>query len=279
MILNLNRPEINIQVIGMALRMKMASDRQLRRIMGGALLLLQVVLMQQASAQQAASPNTFEIIRPEAIEPSVVGYQDYYDPWEPFNRRMFAFNDVVYEHALIPLSESYLLLPEPVRTGVGNVFANLREPLHLVNNGLQGKLTHSGRNFVRFVTNTTVGILGIWDPANNWLGVAPDITSLNETLQKMQVGTGPFLVMPLLGVTDLRGGSSRVVETFFNPIRYLVDSPESTLVIGFDNFQAVAPSASSYLLLRNESTDPYLYFRNQYLQGSRRDEEFPLERD
>jgi phospholipid-binding lipoprotein MlaA len=266
----------------MALLMKVAGGgRKLLGIISGALLLSQAVLMHQTFAQQSGSPNTFEIIRPESIEPSVVGYpdQDYYDPWEPFNRRMFTFNDVVYRHALIPLSETYLKLPQPARTGVGNVFANLREPLHLINHGLQGKPTLSGRNFVRFITNTTVGILGIWDPANNWLGIAPGRTSLNETLQKMQVGAGPFLVMPLLGVTDLRGGSSRMVETFFNPIRYLVDSPESMLVIGFDNLQAIAPSASTYLVLRNESTDPYLYFRNQYLQGARRDVEFSLERD
>lgn len=255
--------------------------RQVHCIMGATLLLLQAVFMQQAGAQQDASPNTFEIIRPDTIEPSVVGYQDqeYYDPWEPFNRRMFTFNDVVYRHALIPLSETWLKLPQPARTGVGNVFANLREPLHLINHGLQGEFTDSGRNFVRFVTNTTVGILGIWDPANSWLDIAPGKTSLNETLQKMQVGAGPFLVMPLLGATDLRGGSSRVVETLFNPIRFLMDSPESTLVIGVDNFQAAAPTAPSYLVLRNESADPYLYFRNQYLQGSRRDEEFPLEQE
>jgi phospholipid-binding lipoprotein MlaA len=260
----------------------MSGGRQLRSIgywplATGCWLL--ALLASPASPQQQGSPNTLEIIRPEAIEPTVVAYQDYYDPWEPFNRRMFAFNDVVYRHALIPLSETWLKLPQPARTGVGNVFANLREPLHVINHGLQGEFSSSGRNLVRFVTNTTVGILGIWDPADSWLGIAPGRTSLSETLQKMNVGAGPFLVVPLLGVTDLRGGSSRAVETFFNPIRFLVESPESTLVIGFDNFQAAAPSAPSYLVLRNESADPYLYFRNQYLQNSRRDEEFPLEQD
>lgn len=226
----------------------------------------------------AVEPDAVNIVNiPEAaaMEPTVVAYRDYHDPWEGFNRRIFAFNDVTYRYALIPLSKGYLeVVPQPVRSGVGRVFSNLREPLNAINHGLQGEFRYSGRNLLRFVTNSTVGVLGIFDPATHWLGIDPRRSTLNDTLSRHDVGAGPYLVFPLLGPTDLRGGMARSVETLVHPLRFLLPEPEATLSIAFDNFQAYAPVADVYPDLRERTSDPYVYFRNQYLQGRERNEDF-----
>lgn len=207
---------------------------------------------------------------------TVVSYDDYSDPLIGMNRAIFAFNDVTYRYALIPMSKGYLyVVPEPARRGVGNFFYNLKSPVYIVNNALQLKPKDAGVNLLRFGINTTVGILGLFDPAKHWFDLEKADTTLGDTLAQYGAGYGVYLVVPFLGPSDLRTGTSTLVEGYLHPIRYLMeDERERFLVQGFDYFQEFAPSAEDYENLREESDDPYIFFRNMYLQGLQRDAEY-----
>lgn len=213
----------------------------------------------------------------QEVDPTVVDSreQGYQDPLEPLNRAVFTFNDAVYSHALVPLGRGYVLVtPDPVRQGISRVFNNIEEPVHAVNHTLQGDLSAAGGNVLRFLTNTTIGLLGILDPAESWLGLAGEETSLQETLMTYRVGQGMYLVIPFLGPSDLHGASARITQgLLLNPFQYLTDYPATFYLNTFDLFQEFAPNADNYVELKEEAEDPYVYFRNQYLQGVSRDQE------
>lgn len=206
-------------------------------------------------------------------EATVVGLDEYPDPLEKFNRVMFGFNDVMFTYVVIPLGNVYEVIPGEVRNGVSRAFLNIREPLNMVNHLAQGRLGSAGQNAVRFVTNTILGVGGIFDAAEGLFGVAPKPTSFNDTFIRYGVGSGPYVVLPLLGPTDMRGGAASIVDNTLHPVRLITDNPETTYIIVFDNFQRVVPQMSTYVELRDQADDPYVYFRNQYLQTAARDED------
>jgi phospholipid-binding lipoprotein MlaA len=210
-----------------------------------------------------------------AIEPTVVSYPEYRDPLIWVNRGIFAFNDVAYRFLLIPLGKGYVkVVPDPVQRSVGNFFYNLKMPVYAVNHLLQLEPEPLGRNLLRFGINTTVGLLGLFDPARAWWGLEREETDFEETLARYGAGYGIYLVLPVFGPSDLRGGASLVVDHFLNPIVYLTEDPEKTVIQGYDFFQAYAPGAERYETLRRKSDDPYTFFRNLYLQGVQRDAEY-----
>lgn len=244
--------------------------RRLRE--GAALVLLLGALNGCASRTERPS----EAVRPsDAPEPTVVAYRDYEDPLIGLNRAVFAFNDVFYRYLLIPLSGVYVeQVPVPVRTGVGNFFYNLKTPIYAVNNALQGEPRRLGRNLARFAVNTTLGLFGIFDPAKAWFDLERAETHFEQTLSGYGAGYGVYLVLPIFGPSDLRNAPSKVVDYLLNPVPHLLDEPEATLVQGFDHLQKNAPEAGRYLTLRARSEDPYVFFRNLYLQRVQRDADY-----
>lgn len=217
---------------------------------------------------------------PGDIEPTVVSYRNFRDPLEPVNRAVFAFNDVSYRYVFVPLARGYNRhVPDPARESVGNFFHNLQAPVHLINNLLQLKPRAAGTNIARFGINSTLGILGLFDPAERWFDLAPADASLDETLAKYGAGYGFYLVVPLLGPSSLRAGSSALVEGYFHPIAYLTEDGERIIIQGFDYFQDFAPQADGYIQQVEESDDPYLFIRNLYLQTLLRDAQFRFESD
>jgi phospholipid-binding lipoprotein MlaA len=216
-----------------------------------------------------------EAIDPATVEPTVVAYHDYHDPLIRINRAIFAFNNVTYRYALIPLGKGYLrAVPEPVRQSIGNFFTNLKTPIYLVNHLIQLKGKPMVRSLQRFGINTTIGLLGLFDPAGNWYGLERAETDFEDTLIRYGAGYGAYLVLPVFGPSDIRNGLSLVVDQFLNPIPYLVDDPWANVIRGFDYFQEFAPEAEQYEIIRRESEDPYLFLRNLYLQGIQRDADY-----
>ena len=209
------------------------------------------------------------------IEPTVVAYRDYHDPLIGINRAIFAFNDVSYRYLFVPLGKGYMrFIPDPIRTSVGNFFYNIKAPIYLVNNALQLKPKAAGLNLLRFGINSTLGLLGLFDPATHWFDLDKADTDFGNTLAHYGVGYGVYLVIPLLGPSDLRNGTSALTEHFFHPINYITENPDTLIIQGFDHLQDFAPEADSYNALVEESDDPYIFFRNLYLQGVQRDAEF-----
>lgn len=206
---------------------------------------------------------------------NVISYDDYRDPLRWLNRATFAFNDVAYRFLLIPVADTYLwVMPDPLERGVHNVFENIKTPLYALNHLLQLKPKASGRSIMRFGVNSTVGLLGIFDPARAWFGIKPEETHLEDTFSRYGAGYGIYIVLPLFGPSDVRNSVSTVGEFFLNPIPYVTEEPATVVIQGTDSLQDFAPAADGYNALRVRSEDPYIFFRNLYLQGVMRDAEY-----
>ncbi|MBU3023234.1 VacJ family lipoprotein [Aestuariibacter sp. A3R04] len=238
----------------------------------------------QLSQGRTATVNTSQGAL--SVAPTVVALADgtsttgelyYHDPWEGFNRTMFQFNHVTYRYALLPLADGYqYVVPAPVRDKIGNVFDNLREPLNLVNHAMTGEIARAGTNLGRFVINSTLGILGLFDPAQRWFDLLPQKQTLATTLQHYDIGAGPYVVLPILGPADPREAFSIVTEGLVHPVNYIAQPPETyqlRIGEGIDDF---SQQSDTYRTLYDKADDPYIYFRNQYIQGQRRDQLFEL---
>ena len=214
--------------------------------------------------------------RQPAIVTNVVSYTDYRDPLIGMNRAFFVFNDYTYRYALIPVSKGYRrILPDPVHRCVDNFFYNVKAPIYFVNHLLQLEPAASGRNALRFGINSTLGLLGLFDPARAWFDLERAESHLEDTFARYGAGYGLYLVLPIFGPSDLRNGTSRALEHFLNPIPWLTEDPTTTAVQSYDYFQDFAPQAERYKPLREKSEDPYLFIRNLYLQGVQRDADYP----
>ena len=129
------------------------------------------------------------------------------DCFEGVNRSVFAFNNTLDAIVFKPLAKGYSLLPKPIRTGTGNALNNLSNLVTVPNNIFQGNITNAGTNTLRFVINSTLGILGIFDPATS-LGLEKgDKEDYGQTLGKWGFGPGCYIVLPVLGPSTLRDAS------------------------------------------------------------------------
>lgn len=212
-----------------------------------------------------------------AIEPTVVEYNNYRDPLIGLNRAIFAFNDVTYRYALIPLSKGYVkITPRSFRRSVSNFFYNIKTPIYLVNNVLQLDFKPAARNLVRFGINSTLGLFGLFDPAKSWFHLDRAETHFGDTLAHYGAGYGIYLVLPLLGPSDLRSGASELVDYRLNPLPDIVDdNSDERALRAYDYFNDFAPSADRYETLREKSEDPYIFFRNLHLQTIQRNADYP----
>lgn len=216
----------------------------------------------------------------DVIEPTVVGYQPktFDDPLESINRPIFAFNDVVYRYALIPAAKGYLkVMPEPAQQSVSNFFANIREPLNAINHLAQANGGYMLKSLARFVINSTVGLLGFFDPATAWFDIEEHKSTLGDTLHSYGADYGAYLVLPLLGSSDTRNGFSTIVESVASPLNNITDDPQTLYIQAYGGFHDFAPQAETYEKLSTESEDKYLFFRNLYLEGLLRDEQYKEE--
>lgn len=229
---------------------------------------------------QIKTSNGVITVQPTVVAPTdevserleINAESDYYDPLEFINRPLFTFNHYTYKYALIPIAKGYkAVLPDPVRNSVAKAFDNIREPLNLVNNGLSGEFSEAGNNLGRFLINSTVGLLGFFDPASTWFGIDKKPQSFSQTLMKYDVGSGAYIVLPILGQSDLRGTTSIVSESLVHPTKYIFGSPEDMAARGVDAVDNFSQQADLYETLYEQAEDPYIYFRNQYIQNINRD--------
>ena len=126
------------------------------------------------------------------------------DCFEKINRGVFAFNQVVNDVVFEPLAKGYRKLPSPVRTGTSNALSNLSIMLTLPNNILQGDILIAGKNSLRFILNTTLGVLGIFDPASKVGLNEYQSEDFGQTLGRWGMGEGCYIVLPVLGPSTLR---------------------------------------------------------------------------
>jgi phospholipid-binding lipoprotein MlaA len=134
------------------------------------------------------------------------------DPWEGFNRAIFSFNEQADKYVLKPIAQGYQwVTPDPVEDGVTNVFSNLWELTTIANDLLQFKFVQAAEDTGRFLLNTTVGLLGIFDVASH-VGLEKNQEDFGQTLGAWGVSSGPYIVVPLLGPYTVRDGFGRIVD-------------------------------------------------------------------
>jgi phospholipid-binding lipoprotein MlaA len=149
-----------------------------------------------------------------------------YDPWEPFNERMFEFNRRLDRYALKPVAKAYdKAVPDDVQRMIANAFDNVGSVKRLVNSLLQAKWDGAGREFGRFLVNTTVGFGGLFDVAKH-AGIQKSNEDFGQTLGVYGAGPGPYLVLPFFEPMTVRDGIGRGVDGFLDPLSYLLSFVE-----------------------------------------------------
>ena len=136
------------------------------------------------------------------------------DPLEGLNRKIFAFNEVADRYVLKPVARGYkTVTPTPVETSIGNFFNNIGEVQSFGNDILQGKPSNALVDAGRFIINTTVGVLGLFDVATH-IGLKREPEDFGQTLAVWGVGSGPYLMLPLFGPSTLRDGTGTAVDSY-----------------------------------------------------------------
>ncbi|MEO0390110.1 MAG: VacJ family lipoprotein [Pseudomonadota bacterium] len=195
-----------------------------------------------------------------------------YDPYETGNRKVHAFNRSVDRSLVRPAGRGVsAVLPDDIEDSVSNFAENLGRPSLVVNAVLQGDLRGAGLSTVRFLTNSTLGMLGLFDVATDFQ-VPEHTTDFGQTLQVWGVGEGAYLELPLVGPSTTRHAVGRFVDLFTNPLTNSLPEPE--------RYYSTGASLSSSLAARGrftdtvdsilyESADSYAQARLIYLQNRR----------
>ncbi len=190
------------------------------------------------------------------------------DPLEPFNRISYRFNDTLDKALMIPAAKGYQdVTPAPVRRSVGNFFANLRSPIVIANDLLQGKFRQGGSDTARLVVNSTVGLLGLFDPATA-MGLPRHRQDFGLTLGRWGIGPGPYLVLPLLGPSDVRDAIGFGVDDQLDPLSQWQQDPAKYELRALDLVDTRARLLPASRIVQ-ESVNPYVFMREGYLQQRR----------
>jgi phospholipid-binding lipoprotein MlaA len=196
---------------------------------------------------------------------STGGSSDYKDPFEKANRSILKFNTGADRYILKPLARGYeKIIPRPVRTGVTNFFSNLWEPMTIVNDLLQGKIAHAGKDTSRFVINSTLGLLGIFDVASD-MNLPKRREDFGQTLAIWGIPSGPYLVLPFLGPSNFRDTAGLVPQYIYADALLYLDNPESLYASStrLVNTRALLLGADEIL---DVQPDKYLFLREAYRQ-------------
>jgi phospholipid-binding lipoprotein MlaA len=195
------------------------------------------------------------------------------DPLETYNRGMFAVNDAIDTVLIRPIAKGYrYVTPGGIRSRIGNMSDNLYEPVSMLNAFLQGDFTQGMTNFWRFVINSTVGLAGMHDVAAT-AGLNPRREDFGQTMAVWGVGSGPYIVLPIFGPSNLRDTGGRVADWFMDPVNYALRAPDDTdwdwTLLGVRGAQALV--ARERLLdpiddINSSSLDPYASFKSIYEQ-------------
>ena len=155
--------------------------------------------------------------------------------FEKFSRGTLKFNQALDKAIFKPVAKGYRALPVPIRTGSSNFIENLRSLLTFSNNVLQGDLKGAGNTAGRFAINTTVGILGVFDPASKMGFEKKSREDFGQTLGVWGADTGCYFVLPVLGPTTARDALGMVGNVFIDPVYQLTHGSETDIVVGNEN--------------------------------------------
>jgi phospholipid-binding lipoprotein MlaA len=199
--------------------------------------------------------------------PSLARAEDEnHDPLESMNRGIFWFNDHVDTYVLVPVATVWdKVMPNRVQRSISNFFGNLRFPIVAGNDLLQAKFKHAATDVGRFVVNTTVGVAGFFDPASDW-GLEAHNEDFGQTLGYWGVPPGPYLVIPILGPSDIRDTGGLVVDGFSTVYPWFVDFIYTISARAVDVVNARSLYLKEVEEAKAASVDYYAAVRNAYVQ-------------
>jgi len=191
------------------------------------------------------------------------------DPFENWNRKVFSFNDALDEAILKPVATFYVdVVPQLVRTGVSNFFANFADVRTAVNNLLQGKIEEAFDDGVRVGVNSTLGLLGIFDVASE-MGIDRHFEDFGQTLGVWGFDTGAYLVWPLLGSSTVRDSLALPFDYLISPAYLINDASSKWLIWGLQLVNTRAGLLGASRLIDEIALDKYTFVRDAFLQRRR----------
>ena len=201
--------------------------------------------------------------------------KDVRDCFEKINRATFAFNMALDKVLFRPVAKGYRKLPSPIKIGTSNALNNLSNLVTIPNNILQGDFIAAGNNSIRFIINTTIGIVGIFDPANALGFEKLEKEDFGQTFGTMGIGEGCYLVLPVIGPSTVRdavgslvsmtGGDAWFNITVKNDTQYFKESDYYFSKLG-EGIDFRAKNLESFDSLEKTSVDFYATVRSLYLQ-------------
>lgn len=190
------------------------------------------------------------------------------DPWEKLNRVTFAFNMKLDKAVARPVAKQYVrAVPKPTRSGLHNVLHNLGEPVTVISDLLEGNIRAGLKDTTRFLVNSTVGIAGWFDVAQH-LDLPDHNTDLGEVLAHWGVPAGPYLVLPVLGPSDLRDTGAMYPAYYANPVKNRMQvryRNAGAILNGIDTRAGILDLDSTL----DSAFDPYAFMRDAWIQHRR----------
>lgn len=195
--------------------------------------------------------------------------KDPRDPFEPFNRGVYKFNNAVDEAVLQPTARAYrAVLPPFVRRSVSNVFSNMADVRVGLNNALQGKFTAAYVDFGRVAINSTLGVLGLFDIASE-AGIEKHNEDFGQTLGWWGFADGPFIMLPLFGPSSVRDTAGFAVDRYTDPVNQIDPSRAQNQLIATRLVSRRAELLDASRVLDTVALDQYQFVRDGYLQRRR----------
>jgi phospholipid-binding lipoprotein MlaA len=217
----------------------------------------------------AGAPQSHRLLETTALPADAEEAEDY-DPWQPFNEKMFAFNHGVLDRFLIkPAATGWAkVMPGVARRSFARMLDNLEMPARLVNNLLQARPVGAGRELARFAVNTTVGVAGLMDVASK-LDIEPSEADAGQTLALYGVGAGPFLVLPTFPPLTVRDAIGRGIDGALDPVGYFLPfiANQAKSIVSAVNERSL--NLKLYADVEDSVLDLYSAARNGYLQRRR----------
>lgn len=215
---------------------------------------------------------TLRVLVPIAVAALVAGCAaapSKVDPLEPMNRALYSVHDVVDTNVVKPIAQAYVdVIPQPVRTGVSNVFNNIEDLFSAVNGLLQGKLDKAGNDLGRVMTNSLFGVGGLFDLAS-MIGIERGNEDFGQTFGVWGLPQGPYLFVPLFGPTTVRDGSGVLVRIAVGPVGFVPDVAVRNSLYGLGYVDLRSQALGAGELVDTAALDRYLFIRNAYLQRRR----------
>lgn len=188
------------------------------------------------------------------------------DPFEPFNRAMFAINEPIDRDVVLPVVNAYVAnVPRAVRQVVTNFFGNIDDFFSGVNGLLQNKPDKAGHDFGRVIVNSFLGLGGLIDFASE-ANIPRGEEDFGQTFGHWGIAQGPYLFIPLFGPTTVRDGSGFAVRAALSPVRYINSWEVETVLFGLGYLDVRAQVLEAQGLADKAALDPYTFIRSSYLQ-------------